>query len=527
MTPWRPAGRVEGPQDLEDLATACWLSEVLFAALDLGLFEALGGEAAPLEDLACRCGADPGALERLVRVLSAMGLVSLWDGRVACTGVARRHLLREGPAYLGHSLAYRRRLARSWPRLAEAVRKGGSPLAPPGDEAPGAYRARVRDYVLAMDDVARHKARLIADRLDLARRPRGAVLDLGGGAGALAAELVRRRPGWTAVVAELPEVVEVARHLWAGREGGQPRGLRFAAVELLSEPLPGPPAGGWDVVLASNVVHAYGPGEAGDLVRRAARDLAPEGVLVLHDFWTDGPGRGPLKAAVFDLHMLVHTYQGRTYPWEWARRTLEDLGLRTAGPIPLGDRPGSEDTALVVGAPTEAGLSLVRAGLPELLDAEARALGLGGARELDPAGVVVAGWVREKCRFGCSRYARGGRCPPRAPSLEDTRATLAGYRRALLVLGEPPARDFQERMLALERAAFLRGAVQALALPAGPCSLCAACRPDDCPHPDRARPSMEACGIDVYATARAAGVDLAPVKEPGDPVRYVGLLLVD
>ena len=526
MTPWRPGGRVEDPQDLEDLATACWLSEVLFAALDLGLFEALGEDAVPLEDLARRCGADPRALERMVRVLSAMGLVSLWQGRAACTGVARRHLLPEGPAYLGHSLSYRRRLARSWPRLAEAVRKGGSPLAPPDDESPGAYRARVRDYVLAMDDVARHKARLIADRLDLAGRPPGAVLDLGGGAGALAAELVRRHPGWSAVVAELPEVVEVARDLWAGR-GGPPGGLRFEAVEILSEPLPEPPPGGWDVVLASNVVHAYGPGEAGHLVRRAAGDLGPEGVLVLHDFWTDGPGRGPLKAAVFDLHMLVHTYQGRTYPWAWARETLEDLGLSSAGPIPLGDRPGGEDTALVVGARTEAGLSLVGADLPELLDAEARALGLQGTRGLDPADVVLAAWVREKCRFGCDRYARGGRCPPRAPSLEDTRATLAGYRRALLVLGEPPAREFQERMLALERAAFLRGAVRALALTAGPCAMCAGCRPDDCPRPDRARPSMEACGIDVYATARAAGVDLAPVAEPGDPVRYVGLLLVD
>lgn len=541
MTGWSAAAPVRGAQDLEDLATSSWPAETLFAALELGVFAALGGEDLPLPELARRCAADPAALRRLVEALSALGLVSVHDGRAACTAVAAKHLVPGAPRYLGHSLAYRQRLARTWPRLAAAVRTGGSPLTPPEDEDDASYRERVRAYLTAMDDVAQHKAPLLAERLDLEMVENRAVLDLGGGAGALCAELLSRHPGWRGVVVDMPEVAAEARRLWAERvaagdaaareltspAAGAPR-LEFAGLDLLQPRLPAPPGGGgWGLILASNIAHAYAAADTAAILQRAARALAPDGVLVVHDFWTDGPGRGPAKAALFDLHMLIHTYQGRTYPWTWVRDQLGGAGLQVAGPVPLGERPGAEDTALVVGARDGRGLAAVRQGPLERLDGVARELGFARTAALDPSQVVTAPWVQEKCRHGCARHGRGGQCPPRAPALADTRATLAGYRRALLVQGEPPTAAFHRRLLELERAAFLAGFPRALAFVAGPCSLCATCQPDACVQPDRARPSMEASGMDVYATAAAAGWPLTPVQDRGDPVTYLGLLLVE
>ena len=135
--------------------------------------------------------------------------------------------------------------------------------------------------------------------------------------------------------------------------------------------------------------------------------------------------------------------------------------------------------------------------------------------------------MREKCRFGCAGYDAGAQCPPRSPAPDDTRKLLAGYGRALLVQGEPPTADFHERMLALERAAFLAGFPRALVFVAGPCRLCPHCEPDACRRPADARPSMEAAGIDVYGTAEAAGWPLEPVPDRESPVTYLGLLLVD
>jgi predicted metal-binding protein len=180
-----------------------------------------------------------------------------------------------------------------------------------------------------------------------------------------------------------------------------------------------------------------------------------------------------------------------------------------------------------VGARSEEALSAVRADAFQCLDGVARELGFLRTAPIAPGRVATADWVREKCRYGCAQYGRGGQCPPRSPAPADARATFSGYHRALLVQGEPPTAEFHGRMLALERAAFLSGHPKALAFVAGPCRLCADCEPDACRQPQRARPSLEASGVDVYATAEAVGWHLTPVREAGSPVAYLGLLLVE
>ena len=53
--------------------------------------------------------------------------------------------------------------------------------------------------------------------------------------------------------------------------------------------------------------------------------------------------------------------------------------------------------------------------------------------------------------------------------------------------------------------------------------------PEDgrCRFPEKARPSLEACGVDVYRTAHNAGLPLSPVSHPQGYVKYVGLVLFD
>ncbi len=562
MSFWPREGSITTPQDIEDLATAAWLSETLFAALELGVFEALGEDALTVGELARLCDADREGCGRFVDALVSLGLLTRHERGntsevvVACATVARRHLLRGAPGYLGDSLTYRRRLAGTWSRLAEAVRRGGSPLEQPAHEDEVTYRARVRDYLLAMDDVARHKAGLIAERLDTAALAPGYLVDLGGGAGAIAAELLRRNPEWRGLVLDMPEVVESAREESVRAEltrdepareeqsgraaAGSPLDgrLSFVACNLLDEEIPAPPEGGagWGLVVASNVVHAYSAGDSGPLLDRAARALSDTGLLLVHDFFTDGPGRGPVKSALFDLHMMINTYQGRTYPWQWVRDRLESQGLVVRGPIPLGAGSsdgapsgagvGDEDTVLMAAARTREALSALRIDRLEVLDGVARDLGFRRTTAISPVDVTTAPWVEVKCRFGCAGYDKGGRCPPRSPRADDTRAVLSSYSQALLVEGEPPTVDFHRRMLALERAAFLGGAPRALAFVAGPCRLCSDCEPDQCRRPAEARPSMEAGGIDVYSTAAAVGWRLEPVPDRESPATYVGLLLV-
>ena len=81
----------------------------------------------------------------------------------------------------------------------------------------------------------------------------------------------------------------------------------------------------------------------------------------------------------------------------------------------------------------------------------------------------------------------------------------------------------------LEREAFLAGYHKAFGLGAGPCSFCrrGCAFEEGCRHPRQARPSMEACGIDVFATARAGGFRVNVVRDHCDAQHYFGLVLVE
>jgi len=84
-----------------------------------------------------------------------------------------------------------------------------------------------------------------------------------------------------------------------------------------------------------------------------------------------------------------------------------------------------------------------------------------------------------------------------------------------------------ETAVDIERALFLDGYYKAWTLGAGPCDRCKACNMKACLHADRARPSMEACGIDVYATARAYHLPIQVVRERTETRNFYALVLVE
>jgi predicted metal-binding protein len=167
---------------------------------------------------------------------------------------------------------------------------------------------------------------------------------------------------------------------------------------------------------------------------------------------------------------------------------------------------------------------------PEVLQnfvARAGALGARDAKIIQAESVVTAAWVRLKCQFGCGGYGRSFCCPPYTPTPQHTREVIAGYTRALLLHCAP---DGEPTRLAvqLEHEIFLAGFYKAFGFGAGPCDLCPQCRLDKfCAQPDKARPAMEACGIDVYATVRANGFPIEVVRDETCHQNYYGLILID
>jgi predicted metal-binding protein len=153
-------------------------------------------------------------------------------------------------------------------------------------------------------------------------------------------------------------------------------------------------------------------------------------------------------------------------------------------------------------------------------------LGAKGAKIISPSDVEVGDWVRWKCQFGCGGYGSSLMCPPYTPKPGETRHMLNGYQRAILFESGP--RDTKKIAAQMEREIFFSGFYGALSLGAGPCRLCRSCSFDEgCRHPDEVRPSMEACGIDVFATARKHGFTINVLRTYKDPQHYFGLVLIE
>ena len=155
----------------------------------------------------------------------------------------------------------------------------------------------------------------------------------------------------------------------------------------------------------------------------------------------------------------------------------------------------------------------------------AAALGAGKAKIISASSVVTADWVRLKCQYGCGMFGAKLTCPPRSPGPGETKRTLAGYKYGIMIRADT-CRDIRRIVPVLEREIFLGGFRKAFAMGAGPCGLCRECAVT-CRHPEQVRPAMEACGIDVFATAKNNGFRLEVLRTKASRADCYGLVLIE
>lgn len=177
--------------------------------------------------------------------------------------------------------------------------------------------------------------------------------------------------------------------------------------------------------------------------------------------------------------------------------------------------------------------------------ARLRQQGASAVKRIDIAAIVVDERVRLKCSIPiCDSYGKNLMCPPFVPSVAFFREALARYAGAVLIQvtsplpdmvgGRPsaevyvPAKKLHELVNLAEKWAFAYQFRFATGLIGGCCRLCEECAAvtnnASCRHPFKARPSMEAMGIDVTATA--VNARLATRFPVTDEVTWTGILLV-
>jgi len=104
---------------------------------------------------------------------------------------------------------------------------------------------------------------------------------------------------------------------------------------------------------------------------------------------------------------------------------------------------------------------------------------------------------------------------------------LMDYQRAL-VLQTPKSSDVHPVILGLEERFKQKGFSKAFGLDALPCNLCTTCSIEThCEYPEKARPTLHACGIDVPQTLSNIGWDFAVQFQPCTEDHSIGMVLVD
>jgi len=304
---------IETPADLRGIINAFQESRAVLSAYELDLFTALGDGPRTAAEVAAARAADLRAVDRLLNVLVAMGLVEKAGGRYANGPFAARHLVRGRPVFMS-GLMHSVHMWTRWSTLTEAVRRGTAVAARDGrtDEWREAFMA-------AMHWRGVPQAAALARTLDPGGVAR--VLDVAGGTGVFSMAFARARADLEAVVFDLAAIVPITRRYVA--EAGLSDRVTAVPGDVTTDDLPG----GFDLVLLIAILHSFPPDMNRRLVAKAAAALRPGGRVVVQEFLVNEDRTGPLQPALFALNMLVGTEGGDTYTEGEIRGWMEAAGL--------------------------------------------------------------------------------------------------------------------------------------------------------------------------------------------------------
>ena len=157
---------------------------------------------------------------------------------------------------------------------------------------------------------------------------------------------------------------------------------------------------------------------------------------------------------------------------------------------------------------------------------------------VNPKDIIVSQWVRVKCEFGCSDYGLGT-CPPNTPSVQECKEFFSEYNNGLVIRLTKTAdkndypsdwsKDVTNKLLEIERQAFLLGNHKAFLLNQSCCSLCKDCTGNrfDCKDKRNSRPSPEGFAVDVYKTIRNCGMEINVVSKNPSEMTRIAILLIN
>jgi SAM-dependent methyltransferase len=278
----------------------------LVAAVELGLFDALarlGPQPASAAAVARSLGTQAGATATLLDAQVGLGFVEAVGEGYVISEAAERYLTAGGAASMVELIAVANGPHANWPALAETIRTGVPPE--PVDDDPVAF---YRPLVVATFPTQHRAAGRLAVRIGLARTPGLRVLDLGAGGAPWALAVLLASPRASAVVNDLPGVIELAAEKAAALDLADRVELRPGSYfDITVEP------DSYDLVILAHVCRAEGDDGARRLIERAFGALRPGGRVILADYFRGATRTTNPFSARMGATMMASTRRGDTF----------------------------------------------------------------------------------------------------------------------------------------------------------------------------------------------------------------------
>ncbi len=329
------------PQLFFETINAFHRTAALKAAIDLGLFTAIGKTPSTAAEIATRCQCPERGIRILSDNLAILGFLTKEASRYALTPSSAVFLDKSSPAYFGDAVKFLLApgLTEAYSDLAATIRSGRIHTSEHGTTAPD-HPAWV-EFARAMGPMMTPAANGAAELVPLDQTRATRVLDISASHGTYGIAFAKRNPRAHLVALDWEAVLAIAE------ENAVAAGIANRFSKIVGDAFTVDLSRDYDVVLVPNFLHHFSLAECTRFLRRLHAALRPGGRVVIVEFVPNEDRISPPAAASFSLVMLGTTPHGDAYTFAEYQRMLTDAGFRDAQLHPL---PPTSESAVIATA---------------------------------------------------------------------------------------------------------------------------------------------------------------------------------
>jgi acetylserotonin N-methyltransferase len=277
----------------------------MFAAVQLGVFDALSSGSATAESISKKLKCHPEAMKSLLEACVSLGLLECKDCYFSNTGSAHKYLTSSSPDRMTGYITYSNNVM--WnllSHLEEAVQTGDNQwnraFGTDGPIFSGFFRTpeAMNEFLMGMHGYGMITSPALVKSVDLSRFH--LMCDLGGATGHWVIEACEHNPQLRGIIFDLPNALKLAETMVAKSPASER--LSIVGGDFFTDPLPKA-----DLYALGRILHDWSEDKIRHLLKRIYEALPSGGALLLGEKLIDEDRSGPRWALTQNLIMLVCT----------------------------------------------------------------------------------------------------------------------------------------------------------------------------------------------------------------------------